>query len=293
MHATNHSEIIGHLDKKTANNNTAQASGWCMAKKNDSLQLRVNSNGVIQNIVNTNRADVAKCYKITGELSCGWAFEASLPCILQAYYNKVWVDVFAFNSSVPDKKISVSNSISSYIVVDNFYENPNDVRDFALGCDFKYHHKYHKGRRTDECYRFDGIKERFEQIIGKKIINWEKYGTNGCFQYCVGGDQLVYHCDEQQYAGVLFLTPDAPVNSGTCLLRSKHTKKMKVSKEEHAKVFANGYLDSTEFEKVDSVGNVYNRVVLFDSKCIHAATEYFGTCKENGRLFQLFFFDLE
>ena len=67
---------------------------------------------------------------------------------------------------------------------------------------------------------------------------------------------------------------------------------MKVSKEEHALVFANGYLDPTEFETVDSVGNVYNRLVLFDSKCIHAATDYFGTCKENGRLFQLFFFDL-
>jgi hypothetical protein len=30
-----------------------------------------------------------------------------------------------------------------------------------------------------------------------------------------------------------------------------------------------------------------------ESKVIHAATEYFGNNKENGRLFQLFFFDLE
>jgi len=32
-------------------------------------------------------------------------------------------------------------------------------------------------------------------------------------------------------------------------------------------------------------------LVLFDAKCIHAATEYFGQTKEDSRLFHLFFFD--
>lgn len=105
------------------------------------------------------------------------------------------------------------------------------------------------------------------------------------------GDELVYHRDLQEYAGVLFLTPNAPIKSGTCLLRSIHTKKMKVeSAEEHEIVFKNGYLDATQFEMVDIVGNIYNRLVLFDSHTIHAAMEYFGDTKETGRLFQLFFF---
>jgi hypothetical protein len=34
-------------------------------------------------------------------------------------------------------------------------------------------------------------------------------------------------------------------------------------------------------------------MVLFDSKMFHAASNYFGKNLENGRLFQLFFFDLE
>ena len=68
---------------------------------------------------------------------------------------------------------------------------------------------------------------------------------------------------------------------------------MKVSGAEHGQVIKNGYLDSTEFDLVDVVGNVYNRLVLFDAQVIHAASTYFGTTKENGRLFQLFFFDLE
>jgi len=201
-----------------------------------------------------------------------------------------WVTVFAFSAA---PSFALTPAVPSYSVVDNFYADPDAVRRFALSCKYDPHPANHKGKRTDQCYLFAGLKERFEQIIGSKITNWDTYGTNGCFQYCIGGDQLVYHCDAQQYAGVLFLTPDAPVDTGTCLLRSIHTKKMKVAKEEHDRVFRNGFLDPTEFEVVDVVGNIYNRLVLFDSRHIHAATNYFGTTKENGRLFQLFFFDLE
>jgi hypothetical protein len=94
------------------------------------------------------------------------------------------------------------------------------------------------------------------------------------------------------YAGVLYLTPDAPPNAGTSLYRSRHTKKMKYSDDEYHNVFRNGHLDDTDFEVVDTIGNVYNRLILFDAKCLHAGINYFGTCKEDGRLFQLFFFDL-
>ncbi len=137
------------------------------------------------------------------------------------------------------------------------------------------------------------MKESFESILNCKIKDWTKYGINGCFQYCIGGDQLVYHVDQQEYAGIIFLTPDAPPQTGTSFYRSKNTKKMKLQELDSDIVFKNGYLDSTEFEVVDVVGNVYNRLVLFDSKMFHAASTYFGTNLENGRLFQLFFFDLE
>ena len=137
------------------------------------------------------------------------------------------------------------------------------------------------------------MKESFENILNCKIKNWEKYHINGCFQICVGGDQLVYHFDDQEYAGIIFLTPDAPPQTGTSFYRSRHTKKMKCDNTDENVVFKNGYLDSTEFEVVDVVGNIYNRLVLFDSKMFHAASNYFGKNLENGRLFQLFFFDLE
>ena len=50
-------------------------------------------------------------------------------------------------------------------------------------------------------------------------------------------------------------------------------------------------LDKTPYQEVDVLGNVYNRLVLFDAGCIHSASEYFGFNYENARLWQMFFFD--
>lgn len=203
------------------------------------------------------------------------------------------------NVSAPQLTTSLDTRISDdinpprYVVVDNFYKNPDSVRNFALSLDFKEHKEYHKGKRTELSYRFPGLKESFEKILGAKITNWDYYPINGCFQHCIAGDQLVYHCDLQHFAGIIYLTPDAPPQTGTSFYRSRHTRKMKVDGNEQGIVFRNGFLDPTEFDLVDTVGNVYNRLILFDSKLIHSASEYFGTNLQNSRLFQLFFFDIE
>ena len=52
-------------------------------------------------------------------------------------------------------------------IVDNFYEDPDSVRDFA------FKQKYFPGEgavghRTRKQFFFEGIKESFEEIMGKK-----------------------------------------------------------------------------------------------------------------------------
>jgi len=300
MHETLNPNVLGYIDTAVKGENSIEVAGWCLSRTNETKPIRILSHsGEATFLFNVPRPDVCQFYKLDPLIHCGWKEVLPytiLPCQLQMEVApEQWETVFIFSTQPEwkENQFGIRKHPPAYLVVDHFYENPDAVRHFALSLEFNYHPSYHKGKRTDQCYRFDGLKERFEQLVGRKIINWEKYGTNGCFQYCVGGDQLVYHCDTQQYAGVLFLTPDAPVTTGTSLFRSIHTKNMKVPEKDHATVFQNGYLDPTQFERVDSVGNVYNRLVLFDSLTIHAASEYFGSTKENGRLFQLFFFDLE
>jgi hypothetical protein len=295
MYETLHPDVRGYIDINENQHPHYHVKGWCYYHKNggENFPIRLTNGEVIVPIISTPRPDVALHFKNHAITNCGWEgnITTTTHFEIQMQLNEVWVPIFAFKAF--DTRFRATSVIPSYLVIDNFYENPDKVREFALQCDFQYHPSNHKGCRTDLCYRFPGLKERFEQVIGRGIRNWAHYGTNGCFQYCIKGDETVYHSDTQQYAGVLYLTPDAPVDSGTGLYRSRITKKMKYAPEEYHTVFRNGHLDETDFEMVDRIGNVYNRLILFDAKCLHAGINYFGTNKENGRLFQLFFFDLE
>lgn len=190
------------------------------------------------------------------------------------------------------------------IVVDNFYTNPYNVRKYAMeNMNFVGQSDFYRGNRTDDTFIVDGTKEKFEELLGKKIINWEN--GNGLFQWCPGDTPIVYHVDQQEYAAIIFLTPNAPLNSGTKTFRSKITgathfdgDNLNESNKKYLDTFSGygdslSFYESVSFEEVDSVANVYNRLVIWNATSIHAASNYFGDIIDNSRFFQLFFFDVE
>jgi len=297
MHETLNDNILGHIDKYEVKEESFTISGWCFHKNIGTLPLRLNYDDIFNHNEDVfkleKRKDVGDFYKNENVENCGWKINIEIPEIsdkflLEMKINDEWISIFDFLIYDTNKKY-----IPSFAVVDDFYKYPDKIRDFALKQTFIENPNYHKGKRTDVCYRFPNLKERFETILGHKIKNWTNYRVNCCFQTCIAGDQLVYHVDGQQYAGIIFLTPDAPPEAGTSFYRSKNTKKAKITTDDFDVVFKMGFYDSSQFEVVDVVGNKYNRLVLFDAKMIHAASSYFGNDITNGRLFQMFFFDLE
>jgi hypothetical protein len=189
------------------------------------------------------------------------------------------------------------------IVVDNFYNDPDIIREYAINNMNYANSDYHKGKRTQDRFIVNETKERFEKIIGRRITNWNHPNyANGVFQFTTAQDPIVYHVDTQTYAAMVFLTPNAPIETGTAFYKSKFTGATIFDgthdQEEFNKTFkglnANlNFYDSTQYELMDEVANVYNRLVLFNAKRIHAATKYFGDEISNARFFQLFFFDVE
>lgn len=178
-------------------------------------------------------------------------------------------------------------------IVDNFYKNPDEVRAFALQQEFKADIRWYKGLRTTQPFRTPEIKSAFERIMGERIVSWEDNGVNGCFQITTAEDPQVYHHDSQKWAAMIYLSPNAPYESGTRLHTSKinGVGHMLSGKELIDQAFSVGFYDSTKFNVVDSAGNVYNRLVIMDAQCIHSAGPYFGNSPETGRLTHLFFFD--
>lgn len=184
------------------------------------------------------------------------------------------------------------NFTKRIFVVDNFYSDPEYVRDLALKQTFHGDMNFYRGKRTESQIIFPGTKEAFEEIMGQKIVAWsETHGMCGRFQSCVAGDQVVYHTDYQQWAGMIYLTPNAPHSGGTSTFSRKTTGCRHATDDTIGSAFEKGYYDRTAFDLVDTIGNVFNRLVIFDAKCIHAANEYFGNSLENSRLFHMFFFD--
>jgi len=185
---------------------------------------------------------------------------------------------------------NISRYNKRLFVVDNFYQEPEKVREFALQQQYTADENFYKGLRSNTKFLFPGTKTAFENIIGQKIVKWEEHPANGSFQITSSENPQVYHCDSQTWAGVVYLTPNAPVEAGTRTHRSLKDGS-RHGTEVGDDTFSTGFYDSYQFETVDNVGNIFNRLVIFNGQLIHSAGPYFGNHYTNGRLVHLFFFD--
>jgi hypothetical protein len=176
------------------------------------------------------------------------------------------------------------------IVIDDFYSNPDQVREFALSQPFDVVGNYPGARTVPHIT--DGVKNTLSEIMshaGGKVTDWlESGGYTGAFQICTSIDKTWIHADNYNtWAGVCYLTPDAPLSSGTALYRHKSSGEFSKTNNDYE---GNDY---TKWDMVDYIANKYNRLVLYRGDLFHASLHYFGDNMYNGRLFQTFFFNTE
>jgi hypothetical protein len=189
-----------------------------------------------------------------------------------------------------------SESQPTIVVVDNFLENPDEVRQIALDIPSdEYEKRGSVGVRSKPYPNGNVYRPIFEELLGIKTIDEEwggAGGTHGCYQWSPAETGQVVHCDATDWAGIIFLTPNAPPRTGTWLMKHKETGK--VHREEGLDdVFIGNskQWDIHPFEKIDDIGNVYNRLILWNGRHLHTAGSYFGESIDNSRLYQVFFFN--
>lgn len=157
------------------------------------------------------------------------------------------------------------------LIVDNFLDNPDAVRKSALELPFEATGTYpgFRSDRADKDYEAY-IKTKLESILNCKIEEFIKDSFR--FQLCNEVVDTWVHKDESEWAGVLYLTPQAPLEAGTGIYHH------------------NGF----EWKLNSAVGNVYNRLALYRGTLFHRSImPGFGENKETGRLTQTFFFNTE
>jgi len=209
--------------------------------------------------------------------------------------------VFKYKNVIEINKPSIISC--NLMILDNFYENPDEVRNFALQQEFIITGNF-PGKRTLRAFGINKMYEKIQSYFKQfdyKIIDFfdkdiENRG-NCAFTISTSNDKAKtwIHIDsgindENTYnmAGVLFLTPNPPSNSGTVFYEfdnnSEYKKDLSYDKYTY---------DITKWKKIDTIGNVYNRLILFNAERYHSINNLFGTDKYNGRLTQNFFFVCE
>jgi hypothetical protein len=190
----------------------------------------------------------------------------------------------------------------SPIVIDDFYVDPFQVREMALAQEFDVRGNY-PGQRTTP-FLSDSVLDIIQNAIryaGGQVLDWNMSEYTGAFQYTTAWDRSWIHADQTtSWAGVLYLTPNAPLSAGTGLFRHKETGLFSAPRNPDG-----GYniellnkinldaQDMTKWDLVDRVANKFNRLVLYKGDLFHMSLDYFGQNKYDGRLFQTFFFNSE
>lgn len=193
-------------------------------------------------------------------------------------------------------------------IVNDFYDHPDEIRNFALAQRYQYCSAFNDkygwpGCRTKDISELDSA--LYQKICSKivslfhnfehDVMRWE-IATS--FQLVSKDFEkgLIHQDGNVVFAGIIYLTPNAPLDSGTSIFRKNNL----YNEEMYKQALNHNDLCLTKdkrpsfdyhemFEETVRFNNVYNSLILFEGDQYHAANKFFGTTNENSRLTQTFF----
>jgi hypothetical protein len=195
-------------------------------------------------------------------------------------------------------------------IVENFYEDPDAVRAYALKQQYQFltdkkNAPYvYPGSRTLDIVDLDKalqekILKKFVSIFHNADYDVMRWAVSTSFQSVTEEyGQGVIHTDQNTIlAAVLYLTPDAPLDSGTSLFKPNNTfdetKYQKALNDGDKRFRAGDIVMDTSyhsmFDEIVRVNNVYNTLIVYEGRHYHAANQFFGKALEDSRLSQVFF----
>lgn len=195
----------------------------------------------------------------------------------------------------PETQFVYNRKSPALIVVDDFYRDPAAVRRLALEQEYAADLRFYKGLRSTKRWLMPYVKEEFERLLQRQIIDWMGQPANGVFQKTEASDPLVWHSDSQSYAAAIYLNPDHPFDAGTSFWAHFELgcRRPSPDPEINAELYSEHNLTHPDnWQLVDRIGNVYNRLVIWDAQLIHSASSYDVFTGGDSRLVQLFFFNV-
>lgn len=191
------------------------------------------------------------------------------------------------------------------IVIDDFYDDPDNIRDMALSSEYfedkkslgyKFGNAPWPGKMSKTVYAPSWIDAKISKILNKNIRQLRQIDT-GAFRISQEGTKSanMLHADaadDSYYAGVLYLTKNREDTPGTIFYKQKSTGSDKALSQAHL----DQIVKDNDFNKLDkwtvhTVSNiVYNRFLLYPASKFHGIGPVFGDKDEDARIVQIFNF---
>lgn len=211
---------------------------------------------------------------------------------------------------------TVTQITPSIYLVDDFYVDPEAVRQFALSLPYVRYAATFPGLRSPNLAS-KSIRGKFEAMLGHEI-KWgiqsfeESEGSpinecNGVFQLMCASDQAgtyVHADDQMDFAAICYLNPDHQDDPGTGFYTHKATGFSRMPSIEEALPWAmKNYTfpanvktllnvagkDEGSWSLTHHIPMRFNRLVLYDAQLFHRNLTAFGAGLSDGRLTQAFF----
>ncbi|MFM1897503.1 MAG: hypothetical protein RLZZ385_2577 [Pseudomonadota bacterium] len=198
--------------------------------------------------------------------------------------------------------------LNRYIIVDDFYSNPDELVRVALKS-LKEEDSptgNYAGVMTTEYFLGAESREVFQKLTLEPSIN-SSTNANGRLRFTRANDSFKFHIHydvdvQTRWAGVVYLSKNHPKTDGTCFWRHLRTglEVAPNTPEGFAKYGWKDFndlkafletegLDESLWEKTFSIPYKYNRLVLFRPWLLHSPGPAFGDTLESCRIVQTLF----
>lgn len=196
---------------------------------------------------------------------------------------------------------------TSLVIVDDFIDNAEGLRDAALRLTFPDLEGPFPGRNSVERINIGGLAEQVSGIVGERLKPITPLHSHGKCRISLAGDKGTggVHIDPGYWSGILYLSRPEDCRGGTEFFRHRPsgTERAPLDRSEleamgydsyetmRREVVEIGGTDPDLWEKVMEVPMRFNRLVLLRPWLWHTAGPGFGDRIENGRLIYVMFFE--
>lgn len=196
---------------------------------------------------------------------------------------------------------------TSFIVVDDFLDDPYSLRNAALRLSYPAVKGTYPGRNSEQRINLDGLNNEVSRLVGEPLVHMAHNQAHGKCRISLAADTGTagVHTDGSHWSGILYLSLPEHCRGGTEFFRHIPTNSERApyndkeaaerfgapsAKQWVADVLERDTNDKSKWEMIMRVPMRFNRLVLLRPWLWHTAGESFGDSMENGRLVYLMFF---